>query len=173
MRIIVINDVSVVRGGATKVAIQCLQIRRSAGIDCTCMETYLKPGPFRHFTRLRTPTEPLTRLSTEAWRRERIVFLGRMTWEKILRTLGSGIPVIVSSNALIAEEIEGNGAGLVFKSGDAGSLAEALVRIKSNSLVKRLAEGARAFGKEIAPSRQDWERRLIGIYTGEAALVTV
>ncbi|UWU15873.1 hypothetical protein N2599_07720 [Rhizobium sullae] len=157
------------RGGATKVAIQCLQTRRSAGIDCTCIETYLKPGPFRHFTTLRTPTEPLTRRSTEFWRRERIVFLGRTTWEKSLGTLGRGIPVIVSSNALIAEEIEGNGAGLVFKSGDAGSLAEALVKIKSNSLVKWLAEGARAFGKKVAPNRQDWERRFTGIYTGEAA----
>ncbi|PDT51266.1 polysaccharide biosynthesis protein, partial [Sinorhizobium sp. NG07B] len=35
MRLIVINDVSVVRGGATKVAVQCLQACRNAGIDCT------------------------------------------------------------------------------------------------------------------------------------------
>ncbi|MEY9200006.1 glycosyltransferase family 4 protein [Sinorhizobium sp. CCBAU 05631] len=206
------------------------------------METYLKSGPLRHFTTLRTPTEPLTRLSTEPWRRERIVFLGRMTWEKGVRTLGealrmtgqaatligrgpllaemqealphcwvpgwlddemvsetaaqarafvmpsrmpepyglvaaealmSGIPVIVSSNALIAEEIESNGAGLIFESGDAGSLAEALVKIKSDSLVRKLAEGARAFGKNVAPSRKEWERQLIGIYRGESALQLV
>jgi glycosyltransferase involved in cell wall biosynthesis len=204
------------------------------------MEAYLTPGPLRNFQTLRTPTEPLTRKPTEPWRRERIMFLGRMTWEKGVRTLGealrmtgqaatligrgplleemqqalphcwvpgwlddekvselagearvfimpsrmpepyglvaaeaimSGIPLIVSSNALIAEEIRENGAGLVFKSGDAASLADALNMVKSDSLVQKLTEGARAFGKKIAPSRKEWERRMIAIYTRENAFI--
>ncbi|TCU40889.1 glycosyltransferase family 4 protein [Rhizobium azibense] len=204
------------------------------------MEAYLTPGPVRNFQTLRTPTEPLTRRPTEPWRHERIMFLGRMTWEKGVRTLGealrmtnqaatligrgplleemqvtlpncwvpgwldhetvaeladqarifvmpsrmpepyglvaaeaimSGIPVIISSNALIADEIEQNRAGLVFKSGDAASLAEALLKVKSDSLVQKLAEGARAFGNKIAPSRVEWERRMIAIYAGEAAFL--
>ena len=204
------------------------------------MEAYLTPGPLKHFQTLRTPTEPLTRQPTEPWLRDRIMFLGRMTWEKGVRTLGealrmtgqaatligrgplleemqktlphcwvpgwlddatvaklagearvfimpsrmpepyglvaaeaimSGIPLIVSSNALISEEIAANGAGLVFKSGDAASLADALNKVKSDSLVQKLTEGARAFGQKIAPSRQEWDQRMIAIYTGENAFL--
>ncbi|WP_244564542.1 glycosyltransferase family 4 protein [Rhizobium sullae] len=204
------------------------------------MEAYLTPGPIGNFQTLRTPTEPLTWRPTEPWRRERIMFLGRMTWEKGVRTLGealrmtgepatligrgplleemqvtlphcwvpgwlddatvseladqarifvmpsrmpepyglvaaeaimSGIPVIISSNALIAEEIEENGAGLVFKSGDAASLAEALLKVKNDGLVQKLAEGARAFADKIAPSRPEWERRMIAIYAGKTAFL--
>ncbi|MET3853422.1 glycosyltransferase family 4 protein [Rhizobium sp. OAE497] len=83
----------------------------------------------------------------------------------------SGIPLIVSSNALISEEIAANGAGLVFKSGDAASLADALNKVKSDSLVQKLTEGARAFGQKIAPSRQEWDQRMIAIYTGENAFL--
>ncbi len=46
------------------------------------MEALLRIGPFRHFTTLRTPTQPLTPAPVEAWRNRRTVFLGRMCWEK-------------------------------------------------------------------------------------------
>ncbi|TXH85086.1 MAG: glycosyltransferase [Rhizobium sp.] len=199
------------------------------------MEGYLRAGPLRHFTTLRTPTEPLTRVPVEAWRQRRIVFLGRMCWEKGVRTLAaalnktgrvatligrgpllaemqralphcfvpgwlsdeevtaiagqarvfvmpsrmpepyglvaaealmSGIPVIVSSNALIAEEVESSGAGLIFDSGDADSLAEKLAETDDDRLMQRLSEGALALGRTMAPSRAEWGRRMVDIYTG-------
>ncbi|MDE1995088.1 MAG: glycosyltransferase family 4 protein [Rhizobiaceae bacterium] len=201
------------------------------------METYLNSGPLQHFLTLRTPTDPLTPRPVEAWRNRRTMFLGRMCWEKGVRTLAealnqsrrtatligrgplleemqralpqcwvpgwlsdeqvtalagearvfimpsrmpepyglvaaealmSGIPVIVSSNALIAPEVERNGAGLVFKSGDACSLAERLVSTDDDNLMQRLAEGALALGRQIAPSRKEWGRRMVDIYTGRS-----
>ncbi|MBB4569136.1 glycosyltransferase family 4 protein [Rhizobium leucaenae] len=201
------------------------------------METYLHSGPLQHFVTLRTPTEPLTPAPVEAWRNHRTVFLGRMCWEKGVRTLAdalnktgrtatligrgpllnemqralphcwvpgwladeevtalagearvfimpsrmpepyglvaaealmSGIPVIVSSNALIAAEVERNGAGLVFKSGDAGSLAERLASTDDDRLMQKLCEGALALGQRIAPSKAEWGRRMVDIYTGRS-----
>ncbi|GES46388.1 polysaccharide biosynthesis protein [Rhizobium dioscoreae] len=199
------------------------------------MEAFLRTGPFRHFTTLRTPTQPLAPAPVEAWRNRRTVFLGRMCWEKGVQTLAdalnktgrtatligrgpllaemrrllphchvpgwlsdeevseiagtarvfvmpsrmpepyglvaaealmSGIPVIVSSNALIAAEVEENGAGLVFDSGDADSLAEKLMVTDDDRLMRRLSEGALALGRRIAPSRAEWGRRMVDIYLG-------
>ncbi|AYG59578.1 glycosyltransferase family 4 protein [Rhizobium jaguaris] len=201
------------------------------------MEAYLRSGPLQHFLTLRTPTEPLTPVPVEAWRNRRTVFLGRMCWEKGVRTLAdalnktgrtatligrgplldemqralphcwvpgwladeevttlagearvfimpsrmpepyglvaaealmSGIPVIVSSNALIAAEVERNGAGLVFRSGDAGSLAERLASTDDDRLMQKLCEGALALGQRIAPSKAEWGRRMVDIYTGRS-----
>jgi glycosyltransferase involved in cell wall biosynthesis len=201
------------------------------------MEAHLRTGPLQHFTTLRTPTEPLTRAPVEAWRNRRTVFLGRMCWEKGVRTLAdalnstgrtatligrgpllaemqralphcyvpgwlsdeevaeiagqarvfvmpsrmpepyglvaaealmSGIPVIVSSSALIAREVESSGAGLVFASGDAGSLAQKLAETDDDRLMQRLSEGALALGRRIAPSRAEWGRRMVDIYLGRA-----
>ncbi|APG93729.1 glycosyltransferase family 4 protein [Sinorhizobium americanum] len=203
------------------------------------MEPFLHSGPLQHFTTLRTPTEPLTPTPVEAWRNHRTVFLGRMCWEKGVRTLAdalnktgrtatligrgplldemqralphcwvpgwladeevttlagearvfimpsrmpepyglvaaealmSGIPVIISSNALIAAEVERNGAGLVFRSGDAGSLAERLASTDDDRLMQRLCEGALALGQRIAPSKAEWGRRMVDIYTGRSGL---
>jgi glycosyltransferase involved in cell wall biosynthesis len=201
------------------------------------MEAHLRGGPLRRFQTLRTPTEPLTRRPLEAWRNLRTVFLGRMCWEKGVRTLAealnrtgraatligrgpllaemqaalphcevpgwlsdedvealaaearvfvmpsrmpepyglvaaealmSGIPIIVSSNALISGEVAANGAGLVFRSGDAGDLAEALIRTDDDGLVQELSAGAAALGRRIAPSRAEWDRRMVDIYTGRS-----
>jgi glycosyltransferase involved in cell wall biosynthesis len=82
--------------------------------------------------------------------------------------LMSGIPVIVSSNALIATEVENNGAGLVFESGDADSLAEKLAATDDDNLMRRLSEGAFALGQRIAPSRAEWGRRMVDIYMGRS-----
>lgn len=201
------------------------------------MERHLREGPLRHFTTLRTPVEPLTQEPVEAWRNSRIIFLGRMTWEKGVQTLAeallmtgrtamligrgpllsemqqrlpgctvpgwlddheiaslarearvfvmpsrmpepyglvsaealmSGIPVIVSSNALIADEVERNGAGLVFRSGDAKSLAAALARTDDDDFMKRLGEGALSYGRRMAPTKAEWRRRMVDIYTGRS-----
>lgn len=37
MRLILVNDVSIVRGGATKVALQCLEASRDAGLTCAIL----------------------------------------------------------------------------------------------------------------------------------------
>lgn len=197
------------------------------------MEPYLRGAGLRHFRTLRTPCKPLTTEPVKAWQNDRTLFLGRMTWEKGVRTLAdalkrtgrtatligqgplldemqralphcyvpgwledgevqriaaearfflmpsrmpepyglvaaeammSGIPVIVSSNALIAEEVARNGAGLVFESGNAASLAGKMAMMDSVALVRRLSEGAYEYGKRIAPSVDEWRRCLIDIY---------
>ncbi|ACP21480.1 polysaccharide biosynthesis protein, putative (plasmid) [Sinorhizobium fredii NGR234] len=203
------------------------------------MEPFLHSGPLQHFITLRTPTEPLTHTPVEAWRNHRTLFLGRMCWEKGVRTLAdalnktgrtatligrgplldemqralphcwvpgwladeevttlagqarvfimpsrmpepyglvaaealmSGIPVIISSNALIAAEVERYDAGLVFRSGDAGSLAESLASTDDDRLMQRLCEGALGLGQRIAPSKAEWGRRMVDIYTGRSGL---
>jgi glycosyltransferase involved in cell wall biosynthesis len=202
------------------------------------MEAHLRSGPLRHFTTLRTPTEPLTRGPVEVWSNRRTMYLGRMCWEKGVQTLAdalnktgrtatligrgpllaemqralphcfvpgwlsdeevtrhasearvfimpsrmpepyglvaaealmSGIPVIVSSNALIAAEVENNDAGLVFDSGDANSLAEKLAATDDDHLMRRLSEGAFALGQRIAPSRAEWGLQMVDIYMGRSS----
>ncbi|MGX5668412.1 glycosyltransferase family 4 protein [Rhizobium daejeonense] len=197
------------------------------------MEPYLRSAGLKHFRTLRTPCKPLTAEPVRAWQNDRTLFLGRMTWEKGVRTLAealnrtgrtatligqgpllkemqdalpncyvpgwledsevqriaaearfflmpsrmpepyglvaaeammSGIPVIVSSNALIAEEVASNGAGLVFESGNAASLAEKMAMMDSVVTVRRLSEGAYEYGKRIAPDGYEWSRRLTDIY---------
>lgn len=197
------------------------------------MEPYLSSAGLKHFRTLRTPCKPLAAEPVKAWLNDRALFLGRMTWEKGVRTLAealirtgrtatligqgplldemqhalphcyvpgwledsevqriaagarfflmpsrmpepyglvaaeammSGIPVIVSSNALIAEEVARNGAGLVFESGNAASLADNITMMDSVATVRRLSEGAYEYGKRIAPSGDEWRRLLIDIY---------
>jgi glycosyltransferase involved in cell wall biosynthesis len=205
------------------------------------MEDYLvRAGFHRNFTTLRTPAEPLCRDGrVSSWRSERVLFLGRMTWEKGVHTLAEalnltqtvatligrgplldeirkelpqcwvagwledgevariagqtrylvmpsrmpepyglvtaealmcGIPVVVSSNALIAEEVERNNAGLVFESGNARSLAEKMALMRSDDLVRHLSDGAYDFGKRIAPNWEEWSRKMIDLYRGTKRL---
>ena len=37
MRLILVNDVSIIRGGATKVALQCIDASRQAGLNCAIL----------------------------------------------------------------------------------------------------------------------------------------
>ncbi|OOG69159.1 polysaccharide biosynthesis protein [Sinorhizobium sp. A49] len=83
-----------------------------------------------------------------------------------------GIPVIASSNALIATEIEQHQAGLVFESGNAESLAEIMALMESDALVRHLSRGAFAYGKSVAPSRAEWSQRIVDIYSGRLKFVT-
>jgi len=80
-----------------------------------------------------------------------------------------GIPVIVSSNALIAREVEENRAGLVFESGNAKSLAEKMALMRNAELVRQLSDGAFAYGQKIAPSWEEWSRRIVDIYLGKVS----
>ena len=203
------------------------------------MELHLTGGALQHFQTLRTPCNPLTAGPVRAWENSRALFLGRMTWEKGVRTLAealnctgraatligrgpllqemqaalphcyvpgwledsevnrmaaearffimpsrmpepyglvaaeavmSGIPVIASSNALIAEEVSRNGAGLVFESGNAASLAEKIALMDNDALVRNLSEGAYEYGKRIAPSNDEWRQRIVDIYRGNSSL---
>ncbi|WP_312367508.1 glycosyltransferase [Ensifer sp.] len=86
--------------------------------------------------------------------------------------LMSGIPVIASSNALIAREIEENQAGLVFESGNACSLAEKMLSMENDALVRQLSEGALAYGRRVAPSKEEWRQRMVDIYTGRVKFST-
>ncbi|MFM1815112.1 MAG: hypothetical protein RLZ98_1807 [Pseudomonadota bacterium] len=78
----------------------------------------------------------------------------------------SGIPVVVSRNSLIAEEVEASGAGLAFESNNAADLARALQRItEDDDLAREMGARAYALGQRFAPSVADWELRLAGLYT--------
>ena len=81
----------------------------------------------------------------------------------------SGIPVIVSSNALIADEILKNKAGLVFQSGDPELLLEQLARTEDDGLIQELSDGAFSYSSRIAPGLTEWRQKLLNIYTAKHA----
>ena len=65
------------------------------------MEPYYAGSPLRRFLTLRTPSEPLTRKQFNPWENKNIVFLGRMTWEKGVRTLSEALNLTQKSATLI------------------------------------------------------------------------
>lgn len=81
----------------------------------------------------------------------------------------SGLPVIVSDACLIAHEIREAGAGVTFRSGDAQDLAAAIRKFDDDAFAARTAEAALAFSLRIAPTRDEWAKRLIDIYATEMA----
>jgi glycosyltransferase involved in cell wall biosynthesis len=65
------------------------------------MEPYYAGSPLREFLTLRTPSEPLTRKKFNPWENRNTVFLGRMTWEKGVRTLSDALNLTQKSAILI------------------------------------------------------------------------
>ena len=89
--------------------------------------------------------------------------------------IGAGIPLVEALGALV-EQVEHPRLRKVISQvkqrvNEGSSLADALNKVMSDSLVEKLTEGARAFGQKIAPSRQEWDQRMIAIYTGENAFL--
>lgn len=83
---------------------------------------------------------------------------------KIFQAMAMGKPVIVSSAKPLKRIVEETGAGLVYSSGDAEALAEAVIRIyRDNELATKLGEA----GKKAAKQRYNWEaeaEKLVSLY---------
>ncbi|MCY1248190.1 hypothetical protein D9M72_615930 [compost metagenome] len=60
----------------------------------------------------------------------------------------------------------------MFESGNARSLAEIMALMESDALVRHLSRGAFAYGKSVAPSRDEWRQRIVDIYSGRLKFVT-
>jgi glycosyltransferase involved in cell wall biosynthesis len=60
----------------------------------------------------------------------------------VLEAKALGVPVIVSDVCAARDEVESGAAGLLFKSGDESSLADALVRLGDDAYALSLAHGA-------------------------------
>jgi len=82
-----------------------------------------------------------------------------------VEALWSGLPVIVSDTALLADEIVACGAGMAFKVGDVDQLAEQMRLIMSNEkLAVEMGKNAVTNTKELAMNPVEWSNTLIDIY---------
>lgn len=73
---------------------------------------------------------------------------------KIFQCMAMGKPVVVSSAKPLERIVKETGAGLVYSSGDAEALVEAVIRIyRDNGLATKLGEA----GKKAAKQRYNWE----------------
>ena len=83
---------------------------------------------------------------------------------KIFQCMAMGKPVVVSSAKPLERIVKETGAGLVYSSGDAEALAEAVIRIyRDNELATKLGEA----GKKAAKQRYNWEaegKKLVSLY---------
>ena len=85
---------------------------------------------------------------------------------KIFQSMAIGKPVVVSSAKPLARIVKEAGAGLVYPSGDAKALAEAVIGIyQDDTLATRLGEA----GKKAAKEKYHWKieaNKLIALYEG-------
>lgn len=83
---------------------------------------------------------------------------------KIFQFMAMGKPVVVSSAKPLKRIVKETGAGLVYSSGDAEALSEAVIRIyRDNELATKLGEA----GKKAAGQKYNWEiegDKLVDIY---------
>jgi glycosyltransferase involved in cell wall biosynthesis len=85
---------------------------------------------------------------------------------KIFQCMAMGKPVVVSSAKPLERIVKETGAGLVYSSGDAEALAEAVIKIyRDNELATKLGEA----GKKAVAQKYNWEaeaKKLISLYQG-------
>ncbi len=83
---------------------------------------------------------------------------------KIFQAMAMDKPVVVSSAKPLKRIVEETGAGLVFPSGDAGALAEAVIRIyRDNGLATKFGKA----GRRAVQERYNWNiegRKLVELY---------
>ncbi|MCL4765105.1 MAG: glycosyltransferase family 4 protein [Hyphomicrobiaceae bacterium] len=82
-----------------------------------------------------------------------------------LEAVMSGLPVAVSRNALMAEEIAEGGFGLVCDPGDIDAMSMLLTRLaRDDRLVAGMSAAAYARARRLAPTPEQWTDSLLGIY---------
>ncbi|MBM1175444.1 glycosyltransferase family 4 protein [Microvirga arabica] len=82
-----------------------------------------------------------------------------------MEAMTSGLPVVASKNAMIAEEIHRRGFGLSCDPFDITALSDALRRLANdNLLVQRMSQRAYDGARALALSPEDWVEALLEIY---------
>ncbi|WP_048645956.1 glycosyltransferase family 4 protein [Nitratireductor soli] len=82
-----------------------------------------------------------------------------------LEAAGSGIPVILPSEALLSSEIEASGSGMSFPAGDVGGLAGAMRAVAGDDAeVQRMSRNARRTAADLAHTPQSWAAALMTLY---------
>jgi len=86
----------------------------------------------------------------------------------IVEALKSGVPVVLSNNALLAALVKKRGGGVSFNSGDIEGLCGILeaLRDMSNLKVKKQSVQAMRTGNELSPSHQNSVRDVVKVYQG-------
>jgi glycosyltransferase involved in cell wall biosynthesis len=83
-----------------------------------------------------------------------------------LEALMSGIPIVISDYAMLAEEITSGGYGLACDPHDENGLAAILSRLAgNNALVEAMSRNGFAHARALAPTPEAWADELIGVYS--------
>ncbi|WP_395393866.1 glycosyltransferase family 4 protein [Novosphingobium sp. BL-8A] len=82
-----------------------------------------------------------------------------------LEAIGSGVPAIVSDNALIADEVAGAGFGLAIDTTDIDAFAAAITRLHAdNAAVAAMSAAGHARYRDLCSSDDDWAGQIVGHY---------
>lgn len=80
--------------------------------------------------------------------------------------LASGLPVILSCHALLADEVVGGGMGVALDPADPMQFAGILSRLdRDDSAIEAMSRRAYAAASRIAPTPQEWLQRLLDLYS--------
>jgi len=83
-----------------------------------------------------------------------------------LEALGSGIPVILPSEALLSDEIVKAGCGLSFRAGDVAALTSAMATLASNDeAAGRMGRTGFAEARRLGNTPQEWGDALVELYS--------
>jgi glycosyltransferase involved in cell wall biosynthesis len=84
-----------------------------------------------------------------------------------LEAMMSGLPVLVSDQSLIANEVQASGFGISCDPHDEERFTAALARLQTDdALVERMSRKAHAESRRLAPTSDEWVSDLIAVYSG-------
>ncbi|MFV0295970.1 MAG: glycosyltransferase [Hyphomicrobiaceae bacterium] len=83
----------------------------------------------------------------------------------VLEAAASGLPVIISDSALIADEVRANDMGLVCRAGHLGDLSDALLALQADDTgASRMSISAFQRARAMITSPDDWGETLLALY---------
>jgi glycosyltransferase involved in cell wall biosynthesis len=137
--------------------------------------TFIGDGPLREEIAAKYPDAKLLgwkspELAQQIVREARALVFPSVWYEAqglaVLEAKALGVPVIVSDVCAARDEVESGAAGLLFKSGDPSSLADALTRLGDDAYALSLAQGAHRSYWAAPRSLQRHVEGLMRIYRG-------
>lgn len=137
-----IGQLSLVKGG---------HLFASAARDCGVKAVFVGDGPSAQEITAANPAATITGWVSQERVREylskaRALVFPSLWYEAqplvVLEAAARGVPAVVSDGCAAAESVRDGMTGLLFKNGDATSLASALRRLSDDDLVRRLGRGA-------------------------------